>query len=175
MIRAALLLLVLLLIPGEVMAKGNAWHRKTVAVNDYTSPAYQPYVAEMVAAFNAMLPKRAPKLIYRAHSERPCAQLARANEEGAIMVCLSGGEWDYTTAHAKDGEIAWAKVVLIGDDPPEGRHATICHELMHAVTDVDDNYLDPHLETSCVQGATTFPGSWDKAYARKIYKKARHR
>lgn len=171
MVRVVLILALLLMLPGEVMAKdGAAWHKKRVVVHDYTSAAYKPYVAEMVAAFNAMLPKRAPKLVYREQPERACNTLDKKRPK-VITICLSGGEWDMTATDAKHGEITRATVILIGNDTPDQIHNTICHELMHAVTDAPDDYRDPHLTESCVQGMTPYPGAWDKAYARKVYRK----
>ena len=172
--RLLVLLAVLLLLPGTVQADG-AWRGKRVVVNDYTSPAYKPAVADMVRAFNTMLPKHAPRLVYRPQPERPCSALDRAKQRGTIAVCLSGGSWDLTNSNVKRGELQWAMIILIGDDSPAERPNTICHEMMHAVTDVPDNYLDPHAATSCVQGTLPYPGSWDAAYARKVYKQARHR
>lgn len=176
MMRPMILLLALLLLSTEtIMAHGAVWHGKRVIVNDYTSAAYKPYVREMVAAFNAMLPARAPKLVYRSRHERSCHDFS-ARIKGAIAIC-TGAHDDFTGYGVERGAFTWAVINLIGNDAPEFRHSIICHEMMHAITDAPEAegypYEYPNLDTSCVTGATDFPGAWDIAYARKVYR--RHR
>ncbi len=167
------LLALVMFLPGGTAAKGGAaWRAKSVVVYDHTSPEWQPYVAETVAAFNAMLPSRAPRLVYTPMRERPCT--AMSYERGEIAVCFKGND-NATAFVVRHRVIHGALVRLIGDDPPDERGNVICHEFMHALTGVPDDYDFPHEETSCVQGGgLNAPGAWDVFYARKMYRKYGH-
>lgn len=161
--------------PLDVAAKdGATWRKHRVVVKDYTPDEWKPYVADMVIAFNAMLPKRAPRLVYEAQPETPCKTLKRKRGRGQIAVC-TGAFIDNTVLVAKNGVIRSALIQLFPETMPTHRHGFVCHEMMHAVTDAPDDYSYPHPETSCVLGDANFPGKWDAAYARKVYNKARHR
>jgi hypothetical protein len=51
------------------------------------------------------------------------------------------------------------------DNPP-------CHEMMHALTNILDNY-GAAPDTSCVWGSLTNPGPFDVAYLKRVYDKQR--
>jgi hypothetical protein len=45
---------------------------------------------------------------------------------------------------------------------------TVCHELMHAVTGINDRY-HRRPQRSCVWGSPPTPGRFDVVYARNVY------
>lgn len=121
----------------------------------------------MVDAFNAMLPKRAPRLIYRRHDVLPCAQVTPRN---GIVLCEPDAELVFQTIYRPhDHVIGKARIVLSNASAEDAffQH-TLCHEFMHALTDANHgHYRRP--TTSCVQGDLTAPGPWDRKFAKKVY------
>jgi len=169
--RIVLAVLALFLLSPDVLAGGAVWTGKTVAVYDYTSPAWDGIIAQTVAEMNAMLPKQAPRLLYRRMAEVPCAQAPMRKK--AIVVCLVGAG-DPSPAHASwwthQHSISRAQVRLSPSASPNNHRKEACHELMHVLTSIQDNYAAAP-DTSCVWGNLSSPGPFDVAYAKKIYRK----
>src|SRR4051794_23239573 len=69
--------------PG-VLAEGAVWKQKHLLVDDYTSEVWQPVIAETVASFKAVLPKRAPQLVYRSLGEQSCDSLPEYGQPRTI-------------------------------------------------------------------------------------------
>src|SRR5215204_1825423 len=78
---------VLLTSSANVLATGAAWAKKHVGVYDYSSAAWRPIVETTVAEFNAMLPARAPHLVYHPMSDAPCSQISSKMHRGGVTVC----------------------------------------------------------------------------------------
>lgn len=175
--RRALLTLILaaLPLPAPATAKPAVWTGARVVVRDYTGDRWRPHVAPLVAAFNQALPRAAPRLVYRAAPVRPCAQVAMRPREIAICEQASPASTegaDYVTlAHT----IVKARIAL-GDggasETAAHRANTLCHELMHALSNIPDAYDMPRPLTSCVHGEhLTAPGAFDRRYLRRVYRR----
>lgn len=164
MMRALLVLMVLLLLPGEVMADGAAWHKKHVVVRDYLPQARKADLEAIVAAFNEVMPKRGPRLVYIALPEVPCSE---ARTLGGIAVCedrkVSAGETTYVIR----GHVISAARITLSDLLP----GPLCHELMHALTDIPDVAPEQRRSDSCVHVWMERPGAFDVRYLRWAYKK----
>lgn len=172
--RSLLLALVVLLSADAALASGAAWPGKRVVVRDYTSAEWRPLVQQAVADFNRVMPKRVPRLVLRDGPARPCERVRAREDRGQITVCLTtrtGGDAIYRVQrHA----VVSARVRLAPDEDEPGQ--TLCHELMHAVTDIGDREGATVVPTfwdddSCVWGSTlTAPGPLDARYAARVYR-----
>lgn len=179
-VKVLLAALALTVMGGEVLAVGVRWDQSRIPVFSHMNAEWQPLVKQQVALFNAMLPDRAPRLVYRAEPERLCPAIKGKRHKRGITICPIDGDpvWFAVTMPTYDWrtfgfkrvrvQIAQERMALYDDVT---RSQTVCHELMHAITGVRDDYDYPHLATSCVQGALDEPGSWDRAFARRVYRK----
>src|SRR5687767_1341296 len=86
--KALLLALVVLMIAPEALAGGAVWRERKIVVRDHTTEVLRPFVRETVAAFNAMLPKRAPRLRYRVRPVQPCSAV---KAKRGVAVCEDAG------------------------------------------------------------------------------------
>lgn len=173
----ALLVVIVVLPPlsGVVMSEreaGAIWRGKTLLIRDFTDTPWRPFVAQTVAAFNAMLPKRAPRLIYRAMDELACP---RVRVKRGIAVCNAPGRTPgAVTPHIEHHEFSRAVVRIEPWDDHPYPLILLCHEFMHATTDIPDD-PDPiystHEAMSCVWGQLDHPGPFDRAYAHWVYGK----
>lgn len=157
------LVLLALLVPGAEAGK----KRETIVVRDYSPTHLEWYVEETVADFNAVLPRRV-RLRYVDRRGTPCPDTV----ERGITIC--GGD-----TGARTGEVVQPKpraliLVRSGFVPiPKGSGSNlICHELMHALTGIGDNY-GALPDQSCVWGYLSAPGSWDVEQLRKTFKHTR--
>lgn len=152
---------------------GAAWRKDRVKVIDFTPPAWHPVVAEMVDAFNAILPERAPRLIHVPMRERPCRGAKKDARKGVVVLCPRDGE-SSDAAYGQERHTITDAVVSIGQwegQNPIWLRNAICHELMHAVTGIPDRDQHAYLD-SCVWNHTaTGPGDLDRDYAKRVYKK----
>ena len=165
--------LVLLASAPTVLARA-VWTTNSVGVYDYTSAAWRPIVAATVEEFNAMLPAQAPSLYYRVIGETPCDQIDPDLFRGGIVVCSapalsSSDELGLTEFFVERGQISRVRITLSEEFDPTLRDNIVCHEFMHAITGIRDNY-GALPDTSCVWGNLNAPGSFDVQYVRKLYK-----
>jgi hypothetical protein len=121
-----------------------------------------------------MLPARAPRLLYRAMGETPCAQISAKLHRGGIVVCTvpslaSDDARGLTEFFVSQGRLSRVRIMLSEESNPGLRDNTVCHEFMHATTGIRDNF-DTLLDTSCVWGDLSAPGSFDAKFAHKVYK-----
>jgi len=174
MARAFLLALVVLLLAPDALAAPAVWADQSVRVLDYTTPQWDGLVDGMVDEFNGMLPESAPQLVYRRMPKRACQDLTPRPVFGAIIFCsvptapfagMAGVLHDDTT-------IVETRVMLNDTMFLNARHATniVCHEMMHAVTGIEDRY-QRRPKTTCVWGSLPAPGRFDVAYARRVYER----
>ena len=166
--------LVLLASAATVLAAGAVWTSKSVGVYDYTTAAWRPIVETTVAEFNAMLPARAPSLVYHVMGESPCDQISEQLHRGGIVVCnapmlASGDELGRTVFYTSQGQLSRVRITLPEATNQALRDNVVCHEFMHATTGIPDNY-GARPDTSCVWGNLSAPGSFDAQYAHQIYK-----
>lgn len=146
--RATLLLLVLTLLP-----LGGSAKERPILVYDATGR--DPSVtAEIQDYRQAGVPLRA---IGR---EASCAQARRAAPESAIVLCVRelGAGLDGLTTFCRGCQT----VVRIRPGALYTRN--ICHELMHALTHIRDDYSNPMGDRSCVWGSSSHLGAFDKKY-----------
>lgn len=159
---------------------GAVWTARRVTVRIYTSEAWRPLVLQSVADLNAIMPRRGPKLRPRLMGEHSCEWVRKQRyRQPTITICSvppPSGFWGSTalTPHHHTVKREMGRVKLIGhpghdDRSLEWHQNTACHELMHAISWVNDNYgSEPE---SCVQGELPHPGAWDRAYLQKVYRK----
>jgi hypothetical protein len=164
-----LVLAALLLLPAMWVDAGKK-HRipdKRIVVEDHTSAAWDGIIAETVDDFNRVMPKKGPKLVYKRGEAIACAS--------SITVCAGDiapywGLAIYNTDSIGDGAIQ------VTDDPaitPALREAVACHEFMHILTGIRDNYgANPQ---SCVWGWRDAPGPFDIEYLDDFYDNPKHK
>lgn len=196
--KSLLLALTLLLMAPDALAvatapnKGAALQTRTVKVFDYSGVGWQFLVAGMVAQYNAAIGKPFPRLIYRRMGSALCDDVRQRRD--ALTVCMTesilrGASGGMLTSpdHPRVG--LRSIIVLEGDAPPpdwgqDWATSVLCHEAMHALTSIRDDYtIEPngqwHWNTpgldSCVWGDMMALGSFDVAYAERVYRKYGHR
>jgi hypothetical protein len=147
------------------MAHGGAWHKKKVIVRDYLPESRKADLEEVVVAFNEIMPKRGPRLVYVAMPEAPCNDV---RAKGGISVCEdpTTGRNSEAIYSQREHVISAAKIVLSSVPP-----GPLCHELMHALTDVPDVAPEDRRTDSCVHFWQEKPGAYDVQYLRWAYKK----
>jgi hypothetical protein len=168
-----LAVLVLLASSATVLASGAVWTSKSVGVYDYTSALWRPIVEMTVGEFNAMLPARAPSLLYQVMGETPCDQISEQLHRGGIVVCnapmlASGDELGRTVFYVSQGQLSRVRITLPEATIAGLRDNVVCHEFMHATTGISDNY-GARPDTSCVWGDLRAPGAFDAQYAHQVY------
>ena len=154
--------------------RGVAWTSRTVTVRIYTTVNWHPLIERSIADFNAIMPRRGPRLVMKVQGERSCAWVKRQTfRKPTITMCSqpdgNGAGWAvYRVDHGTlAGQRVW--ITLVGDpghDRYQGHQNTVCHELMHAVSGVNDGWGEPR---SCVRGDLDAPGAWDVAYLERVY------
>jgi hypothetical protein len=172
MVRAMLLALLVLLLAPDALAAPTAWAEQSVRVLDYSTPQWDGLVEGMVEEFNGTLPESTPQLVYRRMPQRACQDLKSRPFVGAIVVCsVSTAPFVGMTGVLHDGTTIVETRIMLNDKKflsTWDATNTVCHELMHAVTGIKDQY-DRRPKTSCVWGSLLTPGRFDVAYARKVY------
>ena len=166
--RVALVILAMLLFAPQAMA-GKIWEDKKVPVYDYSG---WPEVPQTVAEFNAVLPKKAPSLAYQAKGVLDCSQVPQHKD--AITVCSVpsvDGKWGHTRWASRGRYLQRSIISLSNEVGQHHRANNVCHEFMHAVTNIPDNY-GALPDTSCVWGNLSAPGPFDSEYMRKVYKQS---
>lgn len=182
-----LLVLVVLLMGTEAADAmergiGGAVWQKTIHVYDYTSAAWDGVIAQTVADANAILPKRAPQVVYHRMAEATCDVVPKHRR--GITVC-SGGEmwWKQVPAFAESGNFAefyphkhvTSRSTVYLTEGGWNRAKVACHELIgHAILGILDDYDSKTPGESCVHASAEKPGTWDAAVARWLYKKFAH-
>ncbi|MCC6382642.1 MAG: hypothetical protein IT304_09025 [Dehalococcoidia bacterium] len=138
--------------------------RNGVVVHDAMPEAWQPYITAALEDFNTHLPATAPRLIYqRAEVGRACHDFPRPPE--GIVICLGEGLPSVTWKRMQ-GFIKPQPNPRVHGDPAR----FLCHELMHVVTKIDDNYNSKPGE-SCVWGRESRLAPFDIAYLQKVFAK----
>lgn len=173
--RAILLALALLTVTTDVLATGAVWTGKRVKVYNYTPSAWDATVRDVVRDVARILPNHAPRVIVKPRGERRCRDLPARKRWRGVALCVGNGDW--TVSRIRHGAFVRATVSIDPNpDPGDSIAQALCHELMHALTGVgDSNAFDdpyPRPKTSCVHGnVRESPGSWDRRFAHKVYRK----
>ena|SRR5688500_7439718 len=177
--RPIIVALLLLLIAPEALADPPPWAGTTVPIHDYTSSDWDGIFGATVGQFNAMLAPGGPRLVYRRMSPTPCDAITtpKPKKWRGIVVCSSGTPLPNNFAGYTTWDVGWGqrqglvlrRVQIALTFPVTGsQHNLACHELMHAVTGIPDNY-GAAPDTSCVWGDLPSPGSFDVAHAKQVY------
>jgi hypothetical protein len=165
-----------LLLGDAALAESNhkRRHKKrdrynTVAVTNYTG---WPEVQETVDDFNRIMPSRGPKLVLVEAGVQPCAE--------NITVCAGlNHPWAGGVAIWGTGDpLGEGTTVLRSDLDSLGREFILCHEMMHLLTHIPDDYVrhndgtvtwnNPGLD-SCVWNYLRDPGSFDVQYLKQTF------
>jgi hypothetical protein len=175
-VKALIVVFVGLIALLPVGGDGAAWRGKRVVVRDHTPVAWQPLVERAIAAFNTAMPPEVPRLIYQRRKERRCRSLPDTGRRGSLALCADDGRelalwWGWAEYRVERGGIIPSAKISLYSGMPEGEVGpSLCHELMHALTNADHS---PFREDSCVRGHLSEPGAWDVAFARRAYRKHR--
>ncbi len=172
MMRALLLALLGLLLAPNALAAPLVWAEQSVRVLDYSTSQWDGLVEGMVDEFNGMLPKSAPRLVYRRMPQRACQDLKPRPYFGAIVVCsVPAAPFVGMPGVPHDGTTIIETRVMINDTAffnTRDATNTVCHELMHGVTGIKDRYRR-RPKSSWVWGSLPTPGRFDVAYGGKVY------
>lgn len=184
MMKHILLICMVMVLPMSVAASdfgGAVWRTKTLNVYDYSPPAWDGIFAQTVDDANAILPQRAPNIVYHRMTEADCADVPI--KRGAIIICQgSPDRWppDFRWAQAMsyypdDRHVAkWARVEINAENPTRAGYMPFlaCHELIgHAILGIEDAYHSKSPAESCIHADAEKPGTWDISVARWLYKK----
>lgn len=164
----------------------SALQAKSVVVYDYSSDPWAPFVVEMIARFNAAMGRPFPELVYRRMTPSLCNDVPQ--RKNALTVCLSetvlrgaGGGMDTERRNPHAG--TKAIIVLDTAGPPTDQTRStyvLCHEAMHALTGIPDNYTiaadgswtwNTAGVDSCVWGDRETLGSFDISHAKHVYER----
>ena len=182
--RLMLLFLLLVLLPLSVTAQGfggAVWRGKALHVYDHSPAAWDGVFAQTVADANAMLPGKAPTVIYHRMPPLACGDIPV--RRGAVVICQGDPDrWPPDMRHFpgfsfmphKHRRMTWARVELNERIPVNApaRSALACHELIgHAILGLQDAYDSRQPSESCIHAWADKPGTWDQAVARWLYRK----
>lgn len=144
-----------------------AMRQRTITLWDYTGDTlWAESIQTVIQDFNAVLP-HGVRLRYaegsgKCHSQR-----------GAVSVCVDSRTnnptvdiiWNRAVTRPLGATINMVHVERLSR--AEDRRHWLCHELMHALTGVADNY-NAMPDDSCVWGNTMTPGPFDVELLQKI-------
>lgn len=145
--RIFMILLALLMAPVESAA------REKPIILYATDPS--PVLQEMAQEFEAA---GVPLKVQNAHT-KSCQQAKKNAPAGAFIVCAKHLAYSGWTTWYGNRTIVRFNPRSI-DNPN-----TVCHELMHAITHIDDGGL-PDQEASCVWGEADHLTPWDIEYIK---------
>lgn len=131
-----------------------------MTVVDNTSTSWDGIIEETVNDFNAVMPKHGPRLLY---------------VRGKVMAC--GEDFDICSGELVNGYLGLALLSDLGKGHiqvsdtaslnSDGMEVVACHEFMHVLTLIRDNYgANPE---SCVWGYRKDPGPFDIAKLKSVY------
>jgi hypothetical protein len=151
---------------GGVDAKKRS--RQSIVIADYSSPAWDGVVAQVVQDFNTVMPSGGPRLHYVRHDPVLCAAIKNLFR-GPIKVCSM-----QSTTQAGSGGMGWHTIWLsdeyTGEWYDQFRARSVCHEMMHALTGVRDNE-GALPDQSCIWGSLSQPGAFDIDLLRDQYRR----
>lgn len=170
-----------LLIPYRVAlaeifgGNGNEWDRDTVSVEIYADPRFVPLITARYAAIEGSHPQM-PHFVMKPKTPKPCSKVKVSElNNGVIAWCSIPEEGGGTTlCEVANGEIRKCKVQVSDSDLASPGYAenTVCHEMMHSITNVNDCY--GCAANSCVHGYLQMPGPYDFQLITKVYNGKRH-
>jgi hypothetical protein len=161
--RLALILVALLfLLTGDSAATKPPPAKPPIVVIDRTGPGWTDAVRKTVANFNAVMPPNGPRLVYQ-RAAAGCEDVDVCSGDASGNLGLT---WFWATDPPGVGHIVLTDTLPIFPLP---KLNIVCHEMMHALTHIGDNY-DARPQTSCVWGSIlTRPGRFDVARLQETY------
>lgn len=174
--RIVLGFLVLLTLFGGVDVEAGKKKQKNrtprvVIVRDYTTGAWEGVVEAVVEDFNAVMPEGGPTLRYVGMGAAPCPgwrkHLKPRKRGKRINICDVA---EMPCANCA-GVVSCVGRILLTTDLAYGHASVVCHEMMHALTGIPDNY--GARDDSCVWGWLAQPGSFDVEVLRKAFTRRR--
>ncbi len=159
---------------ARVGGGGAVWTQKNVEVRIYAGDYGTPILVEAVEGIAAALPGRGPNLRISRFGPKDCDSLREQRfKKPTITICEQEPTWYAGSTWLRDrhgmvkGDQAWVDVVWSGDRDYDRN--TACHEMMHAISWVDDDYQADR--DSCVHGDNPTPGRWDRDYLAAVYQR----
>jgi hypothetical protein len=152
---------------------GAVWTAKQVNVLLFTGSYWTPIIETMVKDARKALPPKGPRLNVKVMSPHSCEWVAsQTYSQPTITFCENEAWYAGSTGLKSSHHIIQnkrAKVEVIADGDLSYDRNTACHEMMHALAWVNDNYN--YNKDSCVQGSRESFGPWDVNFLAKAYQK----
>jgi len=148
--------------------EGSRWTAPHVAVPFYGPRAIYPIHERVWSAINAAMPPRTTTFTPRYGG--PASACPAIEYTPIIRVCIVAHDepWVGVTYIGLDVDGA---IILAGTNivPRSAEvQALHCHEAMHAVTNIPDDYAAMRPD-SCVHGFASLPGAYDVAFIQQVY------
>lgn len=152
---------------------GAVWTARQVNLRVYTDDYWRPIVEQKAEEIQDAMPARGPRIRVIQEPERSCDAVEKLRFSQPTITVCSKPEANYAGSamlhqHRKivKNERAWLTLIPAGQGFGYDVN-TACHELMHGVSWVNDNYS--YRQDSCVQGGREDPGPWDVAFLAQAY------
>jgi hypothetical protein len=163
--KALVVALALLVLAPDALAGGFVWERQRVRVWDYTSPLYDGVVTATVRDFNAIMPKRGPRLVYRRMPQRPCAAVKRKHRGITLCNVAPGADGEFTdyrqARHAtRRTVVKFINDADVLDGSPDPVRWSVEHEMTHAVFGAPERVANSDIT----------PGSPLHRFAQRLYR-----
>lgn len=142
--------------------------QESVTVSDFSNPVWESYIRNEIDEYNAVLPATAPQLVYERMEMRECPGVGRP--EGfpiplGITLC-----YNPLAEHRSMIYGQMRAFIFMPSDTRTRPEDYLCHEFMHAVTEIKDRPAETPLRTdSCVWGISPDLGSFDIEYINEVY------
>jgi hypothetical protein len=154
--------------------KQNA--REIMAVVDESGPNWNPYVQATVDEFNAIMPPNGPLLVYYPGNTRLCTDTLTS-----VCLAVPDPRWSGYTIYQGSASAEVGLTDIRAD--PYWLDYVVCHEFMHVLARVPDDYVrnpdgtvtwfHPGTDSCVWSDARASPGSFDIQYLYDYYARDR--
>ena len=162
---------------------GAVFVSNSVDVHIYADAHNTPLIEGAIRSVERAMPERGPHFNIRRHDQvGDCLKIRRKDfKRPTITFCeresMAGSGTTVARAqhHVFKNDRVWVEALFYSDEEPGIENLvtfdrnTACHEMMHAVSYVNDNYA--YTEDSCVQGQRPDAGPWDVEFLAATYAK----
>jgi len=141
------------------------WPDGPVTILDYGTET--TLLADTIRDFQAYMP--GVKLTITPQPPTPCSEVAEPRD-GELVVCGDTEGWASGNGDAGRATVSFGEGGTL-------RAMVVCHELMHTLAGVPDDYEVRNAGTrdSCVHGVAEGLGAWDKALLTALYPPPKNR
>jgi hypothetical protein len=147
---------------------GGRWMEEWIPVRYYGPAEHLGALNHAWEAINAAMPPERTHFVVSHAGDVGCGDVPEQFAPGAITVCVGDtGHSDGSAQWMMGADRAIASVHIVLNDRTVDDLATICHEAMHAVSAINDDYDSE--KDSCVHGRRSSPGKWDRWWLAKAY------